>query len=108
MKAEWRDTAVDDPSICPYEGEEEAIQLANGTAFGLGGTVFTADADHGAGVARRIQSGVVGINGFALDHNAPMGGFKMSGLGREMGPEGLDAYIELKSIYLPKRTELVA
>ncbi|MVU80715.1 aldehyde dehydrogenase family protein [Nocardia sp. ET3-3] len=88
-------------SIIRYRDIDDAITQANDSAYGLGGTVWTADADRGLEVARRIHSGSVGINGFALDHGAPFGGVKNSGIGRELGPEGLAAYQQLKSIYLP-------
>ncbi|HEY6524695.1 MAG TPA: aldehyde dehydrogenase [Solirubrobacteraceae bacterium] len=88
-------------SIIPYDGEEDAIRIANDSEFGLGGSVWTADADHGTEVARRVQTGTIGINHYLPDPAAPFGGVKGSGLGRELGPEGLAAYQQLQSIYLP-------
>ncbi|MDX2815647.1 aldehyde dehydrogenase [Streptomyces sp. NPDC006207] len=86
-------------SITPYDGEDEAVGLANDSAYGLAGTVWTADPEHGTRVARRIRSGTVGINGYVPDLASPYGGVKASGLGRELGPEGLQAYQELHSVY---------
>lgn len=88
-------------SITPYDGEDEAVGLANDSPYGLAGTVWTADPEHGTRVARRIRSGTVGINGYVPDLAAPYGGVKASGLGRELGPEGLQAYQELQSVYQP-------
>jgi acyl-CoA reductase-like NAD-dependent aldehyde dehydrogenase len=87
-------------SIISYRDDEEAVRIANDSDFGLGGTVFTADHDHGVAVARRVQTGTIGINGYLPDPTAPFGGVKASGLGRELGPEALSAYLVQKSIYL--------
>ncbi|MBR7679191.1 aldehyde dehydrogenase family protein, partial [Streptomyces daliensis] len=72
--------------------------------YGLGGTVWTADLDHGMDLAARIHTGTVGVNQYGVDLQAPFGGVKASGLGREMGPEGLAPYFSLKSVYRPKQT----
>jgi geranial dehydrogenase len=87
-------------SILSYEDEEHAIRIANDSPYGLGGTVWSADGARAAKVARRIASGTVGVNGYLPDLNAPFGGIKASGLGREMGPEALASYQQFKSIYL--------
>jgi aldehyde dehydrogenase (NAD+) len=92
-------------SIIPYDGEEDAVRIANDSEYGLGGSVWTSDADHGTDVARRIQTGTIGVNQYLPDPAAPFGGVKGSGLGRELGPEGLTAYQQLQSIYLPAPTE---
>ncbi|GAA3141413.1 aldehyde dehydrogenase [Nonomuraea roseoviolacea] len=84
--------------VIPYEDEEDAIRLANDSEYGLGGSVWTRDAERGLAVARRVRTGVCAVNGFLLDPVAPFGGFKASGMGRELGPEGLDGYLEYKSI----------
>jgi aldehyde dehydrogenase (NAD+) len=86
-------------SVIPYDGVENAIAIANDSDFGLGGSVWTSDAERGKDVARRVQTGSIGINHFTLDPAAPFGGVKASGLGRELGPEGLTAYLQLQSIY---------
>jgi len=85
-------------AVIPYEGVEEAVTIANDSDYGLAGTVFSADAEVGLDVARRIRTGTMGVNGYMFDFPAPVGGYKNSGIGREMGPEGLDNYLELKSI----------
>jgi acyl-CoA reductase-like NAD-dependent aldehyde dehydrogenase len=87
-------------SIIRYEDEGEAITLANDSEYGLGGTVWSSDSEHATQVARQIETGTVGVNGYLPDLNAPFGGIKASGLGREMGPESVAAYQQLKSIYL--------
>jgi len=87
-------------SLIPYGDDDEAVQIANASDYGLGGSVWTADHDRGVQVAREIRSGTVGVNGYLPDPTAPFGGVKGSGLGRELGPEGLSAYLVDKSIYL--------
>jgi acyl-CoA reductase-like NAD-dependent aldehyde dehydrogenase len=89
-------------SVIPYGDLEEAVAIANDSDYGLGGTIWTSDVERGLNVARRIETGTVGVNFFDLDLGAPFGGVKSSGLGRELGPEGLSAYQQLKSIYLPR------
>lgn len=86
-------------SVIAYDGTDEAVALANSSAYGLGGSVWSADADRAMTVAGRIQSGTVGINSYLIDPTAPFGGVKASGLGRELGPEGLHANQVAKSIY---------
>jgi aldehyde dehydrogenase (NAD+) len=85
-------------SIIPYDDEAEAIALANDTSYGLHGYVFTADAARGARVAERIEAGRVLVNTLTHEPKAPFGGFKQSGLGRENGVWGLEAYLEPKAI----------
>jgi len=87
--------------LIPYEDEADAIRIANDSDYGLGGSVWTSDVDHGVDVARRIRTGSCGVNMYTLDPNTPFGGYKNSGLGRELGPEGLHAYLEHKSIPHP-------
>jgi betaine-aldehyde dehydrogenase len=84
--------------VIPYEGTEEAIRLANQSDYGLGGGVYTTDAARGLDVARQVRTGTITLNGIALETCAPFGGVKQSGLGRELGPEGLAAYFNLKTI----------
>jgi betaine-aldehyde dehydrogenase len=88
-------------ALLSYEDEEDAIAIANDSDYGLGGSVWTADVAHGIDVARRIRTGSCGVNLYSLDANTPFGGYKNSGLGRELGPEGLTAYLEYKSIPRP-------
>jgi aldehyde dehydrogenase (NAD+) len=87
--------------VTPYSDEDEAVALANDSEYGLGGTVWTADQQRGEALAARIETGTVGVNHYALDVLGPFGGVKASGLGRELGPEGLTPYVALKSVYLP-------
>lgn len=89
-------------SVIPYGNEEEALAICNGTTYGLGGAVFTSDPERGMAIARRVEAGVVGINRYTIHIDAPFGGVKGSGLGRELGPEGLAAFLEVKSIFPPQ------
>jgi len=86
-------------AVVQADGDDDAVATANDTDYGLGGMVWTTDRDRGNAVARRIETGTIGINGYTLDPSAPFGGVKQSGLGRELGPEGLEAYFNYKSIY---------
>lgn len=89
-------------SVIPYSDEAEAVAIANDSDFGLSGSVWTADPEHGAALAVQVRTGVVAVNsGTVLDFNAPFGGFKCSGMGRELGPEGIDAYTEYQTIITP-------
>ncbi|RSZ63820.1 aldehyde dehydrogenase [Corynebacterium hylobatis] len=87
-------------SIIKYTDEQDAIDIANDSDFGLAGSVWSADFDRAVGVAKQVETGTIGINGYATDPSAPFGGVKASGLGRELGPEGLSHYQVLKSVYL--------
>jgi acyl-CoA reductase-like NAD-dependent aldehyde dehydrogenase len=86
-------------SIIAYDGDDDAIRIANDSAFGLGGSVWTADRDRGLSVAARVRTGSIGVNRYLPDPIAPFGGVKASGIGRELGPEGLANYQQLKSVY---------
>ncbi|MCV7433525.1 aldehyde dehydrogenase [Mycolicibacterium bacteremicum] len=86
-------------TVIPYGSDQEAIDIANDSEFGLGGTVWSQDVDRATDIARAVHTGTIGVNEYQLDVNAPFGGIKASGLGRELGPEGLAAYQVLKSIY---------
>jgi acyl-CoA reductase-like NAD-dependent aldehyde dehydrogenase len=86
-------------SVIPYDSDDEAVAIANDSEYGLGGSVWTADKERGEAVARRVQTGSIGINHYMIDPAAPFGGVKASGLGRELGPEGLEAYLATQSIY---------
>nr|WP_308114598.1 aldehyde dehydrogenase [Rhodococcus opacus] len=88
-------------AITPYTDVDHAIALANDSDYGLGGVVWTSDPDRGQRVAARVQTGTIGVNAYTLDPAAPFGGIKDSGIGRELGPEGLAAYQSVQSMFLP-------
>ncbi|MCW2720797.1 aldehyde dehydrogenase [Pseudonocardia sp.] len=87
-------------SVIPYRDEDEAVAIANDSDYGLGGSVWTADPDRGAAVARRVRTGTIGVNAYVNDPSVPFGGIKASGMGRELGPEALGAFQVLKTVYL--------
>ena len=86
-------------TVLRYNDEAEAIRLANDSDYGLAGSVWTRDRQHGLEIARQIRTGTFGINGYASDVGVPFGGYKASGIGREYGPEGFEQYVEIKSVY---------
>jgi betaine-aldehyde dehydrogenase len=89
-------------AVLPYDDESDAVRIANDSDYGLSGSVWTQDVERGIDVARQVRTGTYGVNQFGtLDLRNPFGGFKASGVGRELGPEGLSAYVETKSIVLP-------
>ena len=89
-------------SIIEYSDEEEALRIANSTAYGLAGAVWSADTDHAVAVARRMRAGRIDINEAPFNISAPTGGFKQSGYGRELGPFSLDYFVESQSVQLPR------
>ncbi|MEU6742024.1 aldehyde dehydrogenase family protein [Streptosporangium sandarakinum] len=85
----------------PYtRGEDEAVAIANGTPYGLAGAVWAGTEEQGVAVARRLRTGQVSVNGGQFNPRAPFGGYKQSGLGRELGVFGLEEYLEVKSVQL--------
>jgi betaine-aldehyde dehydrogenase len=87
-------------TVILFDGEDDAIRLANDTVYGLSGSIWTRDGARALRVARAIDTGVLSINSNTSVRVAtPFGGFKQSGYGRELGPHALDAYTEVKSIY---------
>ncbi len=86
-------------AVVTYNDEEEAINLANDSIFGLGGYVFSSDPRKGRAVANRLRAGRISYNGAATNSISPMGGYKQSGIGRSMGIFGLEEYLEVKSEY---------
>jgi aldehyde dehydrogenase (NAD+) len=92
-------------SVIPYDDVDDAVRIANDSEYGLSGSVWTGDPQAGVDVARRVRTGTYGVNGMGMDFSSPFGGFKDSGLGRELGPEGLVEYLESKTIVLPQGFE---
>jgi betaine-aldehyde dehydrogenase len=87
-------------SIIPYRDEEDAVRIANDTPYGLSGGVWAGDDERAKKVARRIRTGQIEVNGGAFNMNAPFGGYKQSGYGREYGQFGFEEFLEVKSMQL--------
>ena len=85
-------------SVMPFETEEEAIEIANDTPYGLTNYIQTSDKEKVKRVARKLRSGMVDVNGAGIAVDAPFGGFKHSGIGREAGEHGLEEFLEVKSV----------
>jgi betaine-aldehyde dehydrogenase len=87
-------------TVIPFDSEEDAIRLANDTIYGLSGSVWTQNGARALRVARAIETGVISINSnTSVRVSTPFGGFKQSGVGRELGPHALEHYTELKNVY---------
>ena len=86
-------------SIIPYDDDDDAVRIANDTPYGLSGYISSGDLDRARRMASRMRTGMVHINGAHLDSMAPFGGYKQSGNGREWGPQGIEEFLEVKSIY---------
>jgi acyl-CoA reductase-like NAD-dependent aldehyde dehydrogenase len=92
-------------TVIPYADEDDAVAIANDSDYGLAGSVWTDDTDHGVRVAERIRTGTFGVNqGYTMDPFAPFGGVKASGYGRELGREGIDGYTDTKSIAVAQKS----
>jgi aldehyde dehydrogenase (NAD+) len=88
--------------ILPHDGDDDAVRVANNSIFGLSGSVLSADRERALGVARRIRAGTMSVNGgLYYGPDAPFGGYKQSGIGREMGSAGLDEFLERKTLAEP-------
>ncbi|MEK8106686.1 aldehyde dehydrogenase family protein [Micromonospora sp. M12] len=85
-------------AVIPFADTDEAVAIANNSRYGLAGAVWSADTDAALAVARRLRTGAVDINGAPFNPLAPFGGYKQSGLGRELGVHGLAEFCELKAI----------
>ena len=88
--------------ILPHDGDDDAVRIANASPYGLSGAVHGSDLDRARAVARRIRTGTLSVNGgvwYAAD--APFGGYKQSGVGREMGVPGFEEYLETKLVAEP-------
>jgi betaine-aldehyde dehydrogenase len=88
-------------AVIPYDTEEDAIRIANDSVYGLAGSVFTTNYPRAMEIASKIRTGTYAVNMYAFDPGAPFGGYKNSGIGRENGPEGIEQYVEHKSVLLP-------
>lgn len=85
--------------LIPFATDDEAIRLANDSPFGLAGAVMTDSFERGEAIARRVRTGAIGINGGSFyGADAPFGGFKNSGIGRQCGMEGFEQYLETKTL----------
>ncbi|MFM0055165.1 aldehyde dehydrogenase [Paraburkholderia phytofirmans] len=90
-------------NVIAYDDEDEALRIAGDTEYGLSGSVWSADVERATALGKQLRVGSVYVNGsMALDPNVPFGGFRQSGLGRELGPEGLGEYLETQAILRPK------
>jgi acyl-CoA reductase-like NAD-dependent aldehyde dehydrogenase len=85
--------------VIPYDDDDDAVRLANDSPYGLAGSVWTADAERGMAVARRVRTGSFGVNRYAPDPTTPFGGYKASGIGREYGAFGLHEFLEVKCVH---------
>jgi aldehyde dehydrogenase (NAD+) len=85
-------------SVLPYDGDDDAVRIANDTIYGLAGGVWSGDPERAVALARRMRTGQVDINGGSFNPLAPFGGYKHSGVGRELGPFGLEEYLQIKSM----------
>jgi acyl-CoA reductase-like NAD-dependent aldehyde dehydrogenase len=94
-------------AVLPYRDIDEAVALANDTDYGLSGSVFTRNAEQGYRIARRIRTGQVGVNAVELAPNVPFGGYKLSGIGREGGVEGLEAFLQTQAVFMPSALDAV-
>ncbi|TYL44878.1 aldehyde dehydrogenase [Nocardioides sp. BGMRC 2183] len=88
-------------SVIPFDSIDEAVEIANGTDYGLSGAVYAKDTEIAEAIARRVRTGQIGINGWDMCVTQPFGGYKQSGLGREGNVEGLGAFLETKLIQFP-------
>jgi acyl-CoA reductase-like NAD-dependent aldehyde dehydrogenase len=88
-------------AVLPFTDEEDAVRLANDTAFGLSGSIWTRDVGRALRVSRAVEAGNLSVNSHSsVRYSTPFGGFKQSGLGRELGPDALDAFTETKNVFL--------
>ena len=91
--------------VIPHDGDDDAVALANASAYGLSGSVWSGDRDRAVGVANRIRTGTIGVNGgIWYSPDVPFGGYKQSGIGREMGVPGFEEYLQTKSLAEPAQS----
>jgi acyl-CoA reductase-like NAD-dependent aldehyde dehydrogenase len=98
----WRDEVFGPVvAVLPFDDEADAVAMANDTAYGLSGSIWTRDLGRALRVARGVEAGNLSVNSHAsVRYSTPFGGYKASGLGRELGPDALDAFTELKNVFL--------
>ena len=88
-------------SVVPFDDEADAVRIANGTEYGLSGSVWTRDLGRALRTSRALEAGNLSVNSnSSVRYSTPFGGFKQSGLGRELGPDALDAFTETKNVYI--------
>ena len=89
-------------AVLPFDDDDDAVRIANDSIFGLSGAVYSSDSERARSVARRLRTGTVSVNGgMYYGPDAPFGGYKQSGIGREMGLAGFEEYLETKTIAEP-------
>ncbi len=88
-------------TVIPFDSEDEAVRLANATPYGLSGSIWSRDIGRALRTAKRVQAGVLSVNTNSSVHTeAPFGGYKMSGIGRELGMHALELYTEVKNVFV--------
>jgi acyl-CoA reductase-like NAD-dependent aldehyde dehydrogenase len=88
-------------AVLPFEDEADAVRMANDSEFGLSGSIWTRDVGRALRVSRAVEAGNLSVNSHAsVRYSTPFGGYKRSGLGRELGPDALDAFSEVKNVFL--------